>query len=374
MPIRRLTIFALATSLVYPASASAAITPGDICKKIGTTSVVKNVKYTCIKSGKKLVWNSGVKVPTPKASPTKQSSVDIKFSNFKDLVTSSSKIASAAYAASQKLISTNTSHSPEVQYLIGPNTNPLDKNYKETFAYGFKFFGNYPQPKNITMLFFNFQDKTWAETKYTEITKDSNLERISRNCQSSNQCEGADALPMSLGVGHINFGSEKANPLASLGVIGLHEYFHLIQWNLNESPPSMVRMDLVPCWLREGQAHFFGHVSALRDYSTYIKITNELVATNPGPWAKFTASIIENFLDSSCNGPAYNHSYDVGFFAVEALSALAGPDSTIQLIKMITSGTPFEVSFEKIYGIPWTEIKKDLSIAIANQFVKGHRA
>jgi hypothetical protein len=132
-------------------------------------------------------------------------------------------------------------------------------------------------------------------------------------------------------------------------------------------------MDLVPCWLREGQAHFFGHVSALRDYSTYIKITNELVATNPGPWAKFTASIIENFLDSSCNGPAYNHSYDVGFFAVEALSALAGPDSTIQLIKMITSGTPFEVSFEKIYGIPWTEIKKDLSIAIANQFLKGNR-
>lgn len=373
MSIRRFAIFALTAILISPAGASAAVKPGDVCKKIGTTSTVKNVKYTCIKSGKKLVWNSGVKVPIPKASPTKQNATDYKYSDFKDLVTNSSQIANVAYVSSQKLISTNASSSPEVQYFIGPNTNPLDVRYKETFAFGFKFFGNYPQPKTITMLFFNFQDKAWAENKYTEITNNPNVERISKNCQSSTQCEGADALPISLGTGHINFGSQKAGLLGSMGVIGLHEYFHLIQWNLNESAPSMVKMDLVPCWLREGQAHFFGHVSALRDYSTYLKITNELVTTNPSPWAKFTAPTIEKFLDSSCDGPAYNHSYDVGFFAVEALTALAGPDSTIQLTKLITAGTPFESSFMKVYGTSWSEVKNDLSIAIANQFVKGQR-
>jgi hypothetical protein len=375
MSMRRFAIFFLAAILISPAGASAAVKPGDVCKKVGTISTVKNVKYTCIKSGKKLVWNSGVKIPIPKASATTQSSAtDFKFISFSAVAENSSKIPGVAYALSQKLITTEPINTPDVQYFFGPNTKPIDVNYKETFAFGYKFFGNYPQPKSITMLFYNFQDRSWAEGKFTEITTDPNVERISKNCQNKEQCGGADALPMGLGVGHINFGSEKAGPITQIGVIGLHEYFHLIQWGLNQTPPNMVRMDLVPCWLREGQAHFFGHVAAIRDFPTYLSLTNDLVRAYPQPWTSFSAPTIEKFLDTSCDGPAYGHSYDVGFFAVEALAAFAGPDSTIQLTKMITAGTPFENSFEKIYGKPWLTAKKDLSLAIANQFVKGHRA
>jgi hypothetical protein len=52
--------------------ASAAVKPGDTCPKLKSTSTVKGIKYTCIKSGNKLVWNKGVKVaakPTPAATP-----------------------------------------------------------------------------------------------------------------------------------------------------------------------------------------------------------------------------------------------------------------------------------------------------------------
>jgi len=48
---------------------------GASCTKAGVTSTVNGIKYTCVKSGKKLVWNKGVKVvvaatPTPTPSPT----------------------------------------------------------------------------------------------------------------------------------------------------------------------------------------------------------------------------------------------------------------------------------------------------------------
>ena len=70
MTLRRFTIFALVASLIYPISASAAVKPGDLCKKIGITSTVKNMKYTCIKSGKKLLWDNGVLINKPTSSAT----------------------------------------------------------------------------------------------------------------------------------------------------------------------------------------------------------------------------------------------------------------------------------------------------------------
>lgn len=69
-------------------SAHAAIKPGSACKKAGLMSLEGAKVYTCVKSGKKLIWNKGVGIPgdivgarpvqtqttqsqpTPKATPT----------------------------------------------------------------------------------------------------------------------------------------------------------------------------------------------------------------------------------------------------------------------------------------------------------------
>lgn len=58
-----LTVLVLAIS---PIQASAAVKAGVACKKAGATSISGGMKYTCVKSGKKLAWNKGVKVATPK--------------------------------------------------------------------------------------------------------------------------------------------------------------------------------------------------------------------------------------------------------------------------------------------------------------------
>ena len=44
---------------------------GTKCTKIGTTKIVSNIKYTCVKQGNKFVWSKGVALKPPiKATPT----------------------------------------------------------------------------------------------------------------------------------------------------------------------------------------------------------------------------------------------------------------------------------------------------------------
>lgn len=51
-------------------AASAAVKAGATCSKFGATSTSAGKKYTCVKSGKKLVWNKGVTAATPKPTAT----------------------------------------------------------------------------------------------------------------------------------------------------------------------------------------------------------------------------------------------------------------------------------------------------------------
>jgi hypothetical protein len=58
-------------------NATAAVKPGTTCKKLGQISTSAGIKYTCIKSGQKLIWSKGVKVAVksnPTLSPTAQAS------------------------------------------------------------------------------------------------------------------------------------------------------------------------------------------------------------------------------------------------------------------------------------------------------------
>jgi enterochelin esterase-like enzyme len=64
-----MVIASLALSLLGP-SAIAAVKAGGACKKSGDTVVDSGYKYKCIKSGKKLIWNKGVKVVTSTVKPT----------------------------------------------------------------------------------------------------------------------------------------------------------------------------------------------------------------------------------------------------------------------------------------------------------------
>jgi len=81
-------VSALVLATITP-FANAAVTPGTKCAKQGQTSTSAGIKYTCIKSGKKLVWNKGVPVKKaePAPTPTPETKVEVK-----NLLSSDSRI------------------------------------------------------------------------------------------------------------------------------------------------------------------------------------------------------------------------------------------------------------------------------------------
>ena len=80
---RVLKVLLLSLILLFCASSisHAAVKSGDPCKKVGLTSIAGGKKFTCIKSGKKTVWNKGTSIPSaspkPSATPSSQSKIQI---------------------------------------------------------------------------------------------------------------------------------------------------------------------------------------------------------------------------------------------------------------------------------------------------------
>jgi hypothetical protein len=61
--MRKVFVVLIAVSLLGVAPASAAtVKAGTKCNKVKATTTVNGMKYTCIKSGTKLVWSKGVPV------------------------------------------------------------------------------------------------------------------------------------------------------------------------------------------------------------------------------------------------------------------------------------------------------------------------
>ena len=123
------------------ASSATAPKAGTTCSPKGKTVTVGNKKYTCVASGKKLVWNSGVTVSTTTTTvpPTTTTTVPvaaipvtlpvaqngtITFENIQDHI---SEISAAAYNAIQATYSSNKAVTNiPITIHVGPNSKRSD--------------------------------------------------------------------------------------------------------------------------------------------------------------------------------------------------------------------------------------------------------
>ena len=65
MRFKPIVVVAIILSLLFPAALFAANPKaGAKCSKIGLTQIYAGKKFTCVKSGKNLIWNKGVSIPT----------------------------------------------------------------------------------------------------------------------------------------------------------------------------------------------------------------------------------------------------------------------------------------------------------------------
>ena len=273
---KNLKLIAILVSLtLFSGIANAAVKAGTSCSKLGATSTYAGKKYTCVKSGKKLVWNKGVTVSAPKptaspiptpslspiatstpsATPTPAPIVEKTPTGFSDLVENFKGVYISAWNSSSEKIAKSPALEIKQNIIFGPNTKSPNPDIPQMFTLGTRFFGGYAQPKSFDAVYFVFDDIPWASQKLLEFYGNSEIAQApSRNCQSRQRCNGASANVPQTDRGQSNFGvfdNGHTDDYHLKGGIEIHEYTHMVQFMQFQGKPTKNMnggLALLPNW------------------------------------------------------------------------------------------------------------------------------
>jgi hypothetical protein len=236
------------------------------------------------------------------------------------------------------------------------------------FATASKLWSKYSQPKQFVAVYYNYADLDWAKKIGAEQVGRSVDREASMNCSAS-RCNGANANSTTPNL--LNFGTVPANTPAYFvnGGIEMHEFTHLVQSAQFEgNQAGMNAYFRMPCWFREGTAHFGGITGAASTLAEYESNRKDWLRASPaGLVANFEKESVLNFLNNSCSD-TYGHVYDIGYFAIEALSAAKGAGTSIDVLKSMNLGLSFEDAFAAVYGLSLTEALPIVSEAVSLAF------
>jgi hypothetical protein len=370
---KRITAFLsiLSLSLSFPLSpVNAAAKAGGACNKAGLTSVVSDKTYTCVKSGKKLLWNKGVEnvKSTQPAAPT----------GFNDLEANYSGVSYSAWKKSNEKILASSSPSIPLEILLGANTKLNNKNPEFAFSQVNKLYAGNVLPKNIVLLAFNFQDRDWAVTKMDQIVPNAGSSWIKDvACPSADNCIGGGSfhnMSNKTALIVITTGIDQNNLSNTLsGTLEAHEYTHSIEQSSSDAlRPSvnLLKSPWPPNWYWEGLANFSQHAAIYSDsfdkYSKYRKESSGQIFNN----STWNAKYIEGYFQTNLTNewasqyPRWRQ-YDLGAMLVEVLVAIKGPDSAMQVFRESINGSGFESAFQKIYGSSFQSVLPIISRTIA---------
>jgi hypothetical protein len=334
--------------------ANAAAKAGAKCTKIGIKSVVGNKTYTCIKSGKKLLWNKGVvRLTTPSAIPTAVpveipisiDNLDLKLVPIKAFENIRNEVKSRPRAN----ISPTVISSPLV-----------NKERMEQEIYGLNraidLWAPYYQPDKFQVVYATGGDEEWLEAKSSELGLNSMVapgQTWSMWMKKYNPCAFAmagsgNSVPTFVQcLGRPYSGGNKQT--------GPHEYTHLFQLNYGGSNGSRIP------WYLEGSASYFGWTLGFYAYnpdyterqnwlkSLYFNMNNETKDDFKSKDMQRFKNRIKILTPSSDHSVA-NTSYWVGGLATEVLIALYGFDKFVEFTKNIQTNTDMSSLLKQTYG------------------------
>jgi len=248
-------LIALSVVLIPVAAVSAQkITPGSTCKVLNQKVVYQSKTYTCIKSGKKLVWNKGVVVKlAAKPTPT-QSAVPIP-SNRRE----------KALAEVKRVYDLNSSYQPTVKYIFASDApQNFAELIKEVIPFASRFWSSEFKPTaEFPIILGSPASVEWVNNemkRYGHEIPGWNREFIIK--QGENASRG-DVVNNSRGtITYYVIGKEKdisikaGNELSMRGFVA-HEYVHAVAISIIGD-----RQKGIPGWAVEGSANFYGFAIA----------------------------------------------------------------------------------------------------------------
>jgi hypothetical protein len=249
-----LSILSLFLSIPF-VSANAAAKAGAKCSKAGITEVVQGKTYTCVKSGKKLVWNKGMKKPpTPTGS--------------------NSYMSAGMKAALDNLAEfPKSKDSPQgLIYNFGPNAekdiaNTIEKNAKVTMEFFVDFYQEskpypifYGSDQDVDWVIAEWRKKGYAEAIGNELFEQS-VSNIRRRVGPTSVMVGSDnRLPQ---TPMILLASRSSLLRNNVQMNTIHHVVHGVQGRITGGKDL-----LLGCWGREGAAQFYGWAIMDRNFRT----------------------------------------------------------------------------------------------------------
>jgi hypothetical protein len=371
-----LAVLVFISLAMLPTSAANAPKAGTSCKKVGTTTTANGKKFTCVKSGKRLIWNKGVKVsvprpsatPTPAASPTPTvtatptpSVTPTPTPEAKPFIpwsadVTAKQVSDAAQKSFRDWAAAQAGKPVDHQFFIQDGVLPnRAKSLAAADKTGTQLFSQFFSTKSITVI---GRTEEWVVQKLNSLGGNFNSCSINY-VPGLDYCWDAQSLQ-----GMVVLTDAAFNP-SDLGGDGssllAHEYFHLIQYQLSNSARKHTIRDgsaatahLFPAWFAEGTAEFAGFsIAALAMDSQYWQGRAAMNTYGIGdPTANRNALVdaeIRTYTGTQPNGPV--NPYMIGRTATEYLVASAGFQAMLDVWLTFKETKNFEKSFEKAIGI-----------------------
>jgi hypothetical protein len=353
--LAQVVCFSLSLTL-FMSPTFAAVKAGSACSKVGSKSVSGGKSYTCVKSGKKLVWDKGQKIVAGVSRIYPDGSGNPNPPIYPE--TSASKYI-------QKLIDrtslTKSTNKTKVSFIVEPTTSnngPYVKIAQDGTITALKFYSalglNIPL-ENLTVVLGRSQE--WSRKTILQYLPDRDL--------GTDPLQGGFTLGGKLIYTNLVNGTiHTENPADDSDLSRViessdwaadfaHETFHVFQAS---SPTKLY--ETFPIWMSEGSAQLFG-------YMTASKMSNGKTSYNQE---------VQKYIDwqhdtqANCSGPIEEMqppcNYTQGLFVTEFLVSKYGLDGLVKLLHK-SSGSTFADQFFNATGE-----KLDDFYALANQALK----
>ena len=368
---------------------------GAKCAKAGSTQTFNQKKFTCIKSGKKLVWNRGISIkgftatqsasPTPTPTPTPTATMQtVKPKTKAELIAEEFELTNRK--AYDEIRSSLQGLSSSIPYQVIYTTNfpkeiiPIWDAQAKTIASQLSQF--LETTEEYKFYYVTELDRDWMlkQGVWSENNLPTQFTNWATVKQDYNHCEGAAAWYLKVGnPAKYNLYGGLAIPSWAtvtstvnhcMNVILTHESFHAIQdyWLYGHGGTShnQIRFNSQEDYdlhespmFREGSTDAVSFALALDTYDKYLagiksRFANEAKQTFNIPITKDEKSI-EKYLkvmESRSNEEhAHNNSYAFGKLFYDYMIANYGFGKYVQLLKSDLQTQTFNQSFQRVYGI-----------------------
>jgi hypothetical protein len=411
---KHLRTVALIIPMVLVASNSyAAVKAGSACSKAGIKSVSAGKTYTCVKSGKKLVWNKGALIPVakpapaptvseaPAPTPTPKASAVVypeSPSSFDDLWEKRSGIVYGVWSKVTNEYKQNRASMPPLEIHRGPNTPVYISEEKLTTALVevAQLYADYQMPKKVVLFYYTRADLEMMTKKAQDVMGAEFQKAFAAHggplvkCNVADDCDDGDAYVGLDGTGYMAVGmSTKPTPdmkfRYEVANAETTEFYHLIQnnfYSINKSSAPKVNglsaPNKPPHWLSSSSENTTSQVLLYKNsYQEFAK-----TQTGFKSWAKrlgidFTPRWVDSYVDiKNVNNMwsdnrffgAGRNSMLMGGMINNILISIKGPSIMLDFHKDMSAGATFEETFKKIFGVTWTSVSPLISKVVYDTY------